>query len=194
MVAETLAKRFRQQVMKKKEKCIKGNETHYKICIAQLLCDGGSFHIQHHLRPLPELERRWGRRFSTALASPTQAPIRQRDLLATLAASRTSEKASALLVFYVSSAASVFWVIFLLSLLEPSINVGTACFCKAGLLSTLLTAGGGWETHMLQAWECEQVKKPGLHIWEGMCERNTQQSGPWTDIFWDWQHHNQNAG
>lgn len=77
MVAETLAKRFWQQVMKKKKrerkkKCAKGNKMHWERCIAQLLCDRGSFHIQYHLGPLPELERRWGRCFGTALMVPRE--------------------------------------------------------------------------------------------------------------------------
>lgn len=46
---------------KKKKKCVKGNKMQQEICIAQRLCNKASFHIQHHLWPLPELERRWGR-------------------------------------------------------------------------------------------------------------------------------------
>lgn len=127
---------------KKKEKCIKGNETHYEICIAQLLCDGGSFHIQHHLRPLPELESRWGRCFSTVLASPIQAPIRQRDLLATAAASRTSEEASALLVFEVSSAASVLG--HFLSLSPGTKHQCRDCMFLQGRLALHPSHGRGW--------------------------------------------------
>lgn len=59
-VAETLAERFWQQVMKRKKKtrCFKG-KLHWEMCSAQLLCERGSFHIQQHLGPLPELQG-WG--------------------------------------------------------------------------------------------------------------------------------------
>lgn len=81
---EILAAGHEKKKKRKGKKCVKGNKMCWEICTAQLLCARASFHRQHHLRPLPQLERRWGRCISTELMVPplpVQAIIRKKDLV-----------------------------------------------------------------------------------------------------------------
>lgn len=141
-VAETLAERFWQQVMKrnKKTRCFKG-KLHWEMCSAQLLCERGSFHIQQHLGPLPELQGE-GRCSSPGLrAAGEEWPALETG---ETCSSRISTGASVWPGSEVSPAVSVVWG-FLMMVFGTEQHPRDRVFCKVGLLWAPCAAEPGWD-------------------------------------------------